>query len=331
MFCLKLPISPRVMLLLSAMIKGEVMYTSLMRTALEMAQRENDEIFQIDGVQVKVIDRLVTSERDDVSNRQNSTNSILLYTELMRFMVRANGDESREDVLLKVFLTFQEMKAAGVRPDTTCYNSLLRACSFAGDSFKAQDILRRMVDDGVEPNNASYRYALEAAAREGRSDVADMLWNEAVSKRNDYDNFSPRASDFELLVTSYWNEAQKSTNHDLRINHHRKILEAFESLQLRSPDRAMHRISLEEIENNQLLMLTILRSAVSVVLIPRKSDTKNVATDPAVDPAVRERVKARALAMMIADLDVLKKELLPTVDSKTKKALGLARDWLFSD
>ena len=35
------------------------MYTSLMSSALEMAQRNNDQVL-VDGVEVKVIDRLVS-------------------------------------------------------------------------------------------------------------------------------------------------------------------------------------------------------------------------------------------------------------------------------
>lgn len=307
-------------------VPGEVMYTSLMSSALEMAQRENHNTI-VDGVQVKVIERIVTAD-NDLSESKNKTNSILLYTELMRSMVRSGRDASNEsgDVLMRIFLAFQEMKAAGIDPDLACYNSLLRACSFAGDSEKAKDVLQRMIDDEIEPNSYSYREALRAASKDGRSIVADFVWDQAMSrKKKTYDSgFLPHASDFELLVTAYWNDMQTSTNHTLRTHFHRKIIDAFEGVQSQIPERGLCHISLEEIEQNQLLMLTILRSAMSIALAPKKS---NLITED----DIRERAKARCLASDIAALDVLHGDLLPGVDSKTKKALGLAREWVFKD
>jgi pentatricopeptide repeat protein len=293
------------------------MYTSLMSSALELAQRKNDAILTVDGLQVKVIDRLV-NDIDEEESRNATENSILLYSELMRSMVRGNMEagERREAVLVRIFLAFGEMKGAGITPDVACYNSLLRACSFAGDAARARAVWIKMQEDGLEPNDSSFRDVLRAAAKEGRSDIADFIWNDAMSrKKSPYDNsFSPRVSDFELLLSTYWSEIQKTTNHTARMCGHRKILDAYESLQ------SQDRISLSEIEHNQPLMLTVLRSAVSVVLVPRKEETSD---------DIRERVRARSLAVEIAGLEVMHGALSSsTVDRKMKKALSLAREWM---
>ena len=316
------------MIILTEYPKGQVMYTSLMSSALELAERDNDEVL-VDGVQVKVIDRVVSAEKN-TPEMQNSTktNSILLYTELMRsMMVTAGKDSSGEDVLLKVFLTFQEMRAVGVTPDLACYNTLLKACSYAGDATKSQEILKRMNEDGIQPNRRSYIEALRAAASDGRSDIADLVWDEASrSSKNTYGiGFVPRAIDFEVLITAYVNEMQKSSDHIFRMKMHRKIINAFEEVQSQSLERGMNHIPLEEIEQNQHLLLTILRSAVSVALIPRKGD-KNVKNED-----VKERIRARYLASQLTDLEVMKKGLSHSINGKTKKAFNLAREWLYSD
>jgi pentatricopeptide repeat protein len=299
------------------------MYTSLMSSALELAKRKNDEILTVDGLQVKVIDRLV-NDVDKEESRNATENSIMLYSELMRSMVTGNMEagERRETVLMRIFLAFGEMKGAGITPDVACYNSLLRACSFAGDATRAYSVLLKMNEDGLQPNDSSYRYVLRAAVKDGRSDVADIVWNDATTrKQSPYDySFSPRAADFELLVNTYWSEIGKTTNHTARMSGHRKILDAYECVQLQSGDRGMDRISLSEIEQNQHLMLTVLRSAVSVVLVPRKEETPD---------DIRERVRARSMAVEIAGLEVMRGALSSSyVDGKMKKALGLATEWM---
>ncbi|KAL3793109.1 hypothetical protein HJC23_005611 [Cyclotella cryptica] len=306
---------------------GEVMYTSLMSSLLGIAKRENDNILTSGGLKVKVIDKLVSADRQLATNGLNTTNSIVLYTELMRSMVR---DSNGEDVLLKIFLVFQEMKAAGVSPDLPCYNALLRACSFAGDADKAQDVLRRIDEDGLEPNDASWREALKAAAKEGRSDVADTIWNTAVSrKKGTYDvGFVPRVSDVDLLISTYWQEAQQTTNHTRRAVFHRKIVDLFEGVQMRSVERGLCHVPVEELEQNQVLILTVLRAAVSFVLLPRKGDQGNRRDN--VYNFDDDRIRAKELACKIAGLNVLQGKLLSTVDGKTKKALGIARDWMLA-
>lgn len=214
----------------------------------------------------------------------------------------------------------QEMKAAGITPDLACYNSLLRACSFAGDAVRAMDVLKKMTDDGIQPNDSSYREALKAAAKEGRSDIADQIWDEAmVTRKSPYDyRFATKPLDFESLVNAYWKDVQSTTNHTARLEGNRKILAAYERVMNQSQDRGMDRILSTEIEQNQLLMLKILRAAVSIVMVARRDEGAD---------DIRERVKARAVAIDIAGLHVMR-SLDPAIDGKTKKAFGLARDWI---
>ena len=114
-------------------VPSEVMYTSLMTRADRLVQMEN---------QVP-LDKKVAAEESD-------TKAIEVYTELMMSLMEAAGKqrnvrrtkESAHDdsntLLLKVFLVFQQMRAAGAEPDLACYNVLLRACARAGDISRAQ-------------------------------------------------------------------------------------------------------------------------------------------------------------------------------------------------
>ena len=102
----------------------------------------------------------------------------------------------------------------------------------------------------------------------------------------------------------------------------------YEDVQTQSSERGMHCIDLKELEQNHNIMLMLLRSAVSVVLTPRKSDRDAKEHEQ----NIRQRVLARSIAIEIAGIfDGVHIGHLSTVDGKTKKALALARNWMLSD
>lgn len=144
-----------------------------MGVALTLAEKENRSFVQKDGLRVRIVDRFSGGKSDarapaDAADGSATTSeSIVLYTELMRCLINDGGGD--DNMLLKVFLVFQEMRNAGATPDVACYNSLLRACALSGDMAKAGDILRRMRADDIEPNRNTLRGALKATRKTGRS------------------------------------------------------------------------------------------------------------------------------------------------------------------
>lgn len=299
------------------LVPGEVMYTSLMGIALSLAERENGSVIRKGGLQVNLVDKFdgrrhpVPTEAEDAASE-----AIFLYTELMRCLVHDEND----DMILRVFLLFQEMRNAGATPDVACYNLLLRACALDGDVQRAQDVLWRMDADGIEPNRASWREALKAAAKAMRSDIADAIWNAAVShgkKKKDTKSFVPKVSDVELLLNVYLQELRNTSDHEVRNSLNRKILRLYTGILSRSEEKGLHHesLNLDEIEGNQQIMLSVLRAAVSYEL-------HAVAED--------ERSRARDLAVEIAALETFQRKLSPRTDRASKKALQVAQDWLYS-
>lgn len=100
------------------LVPDEVMYTSLMDTAMRLAEQENRNfIITKDGLQVQVIDKLhYDAERKNKSvlidnEDEDEGKAIELFTEVMRCLIGGKRDYKEENsgMLLKVFLVFQEM------------------------------------------------------------------------------------------------------------------------------------------------------------------------------------------------------------------------------
>mmetsp|Transcript_23728 Transcript_23728/g.40541 ORF Transcript_23728/g.40541 Transcript_23728/m.40541 type:complete len:276 (-) Transcript_23728:455-1282(-) len=263
-------------------------------------------------------------EEDEMGGGGDRTSeAIVLYTELMRCLVNDGND----DMILKVFLLFQEMRNAGATPDVACYNLLLRACAFGGDLQKAEDVLARMEADGIEPNRASWRETLRAAMRgtpprgSSSSDVADSIWKRAVTysdvKKGDAVPFLPSASDVALLLNVYLVELRGTNDHLVRSKLNSKIMKLYEGIRAGSEELGLHResVNMDEIEGNMEFMLAVLRSAVSYELH---------------GPNDEERGRARDLAVEIAALEIFQHGLPRDADRASKKALQVAQDWLYS-
>lgn len=251
----------------------------------------------------------------DGDNNNMTSDSIVLYTELIRCLVN-DGNEDDDSMLLKVFLVFQEMRNAGAIPDVACYNSLLRACAFSGDIDKAMDVLRRMEADGIEPNRNSWRELIKAARVD--SNRADLIWRMAIQyKTKDVAPFIPKPSDVELLLNVYVNELRSTNNHEVRNVLNKKVMRLYEGIVMKAEDQGLHHVSsrLDEIEDNQEFMFPVLRAAVSYELH---------------GPTDEERRHARELACDIAGLQIFQRRLSSSVDRSSKKALQQAQNWLYS-
>ncbi|KAL7471815.1 hypothetical protein ACHAXS_012140 [Conticribra weissflogii] len=316
------------------LVPSEVMYTSLMDTATKVAVMENANLrVTKDGLHVQVVEKTADSSSTEKEINPNTTKAIVLYTELMRCLIqdetirvyekipRGERNDGHPNMLLKVFLVFQEMKNSGLKPDIACYNSLLRACAKAGDIELAQDVLRRIEDDGLQPNRATWREAIKAAKNAKRSDFADEVWNTGTTYREkrssnsrDVSNWTPNMADVELLMSVYVAETKSLSDHKKRILLHQKIIQLYEDIVHK---RKINNI-IDEFLENQKLMLIAVRACVSFVTSASK-DLKE------------ETQRAKDIACEIAGLECLQGKISSSVcDVKTIKALQLAQTWLYA-
>ncbi len=300
------------------LVPGAAMYTSLMGIAMTLTEGENKSVIRKDGLQVQIIDKThrKTNQSASDAKEEGTPEAIVLYTELMKCLIHDGND----NMLLKVFLVFQEMRNAGATPDVACYNTLLRACTLSGDIEKVQDVLQRMATDGVVPTRNTWRGTLKAARKAKRSDIADCVWDVAVkhqSKDKDYTPFTPSLSDVELLMTVYVNELGCTSDHAVRCELNKKIVALYEGMLLKSVERGLHHVSLslDEVEDNEEFMFAVLRAAVSFELHGTSE---------------AERSYARNLACDVAGLGIFQQRIGSSVDRASKKALQIAQDWLHS-
>jgi len=59
--------------------------------------------------------------------------------------------QQRHNELFRLYLVFQEMRTAGIQPDAATYNTLIHACTGAGDLEKAFEAIQEMQADGLAP------------------------------------------------------------------------------------------------------------------------------------------------------------------------------------
>jgi len=312
---------------------SEVMYTSLMTSAGRMAKMErkdrrhgeggfggmNDEDLDA-GAAIEVYTELMSSLL------HASKSSFNAPKHKKRRVSKQQGQADSNALLLRVFLVFQEMRAAGVQPDLACYNSLLRACSRAGDIDRMADVMKRIVADGLDPNDISWRETIKGAARAGRSDIAERYWDDALSyesrsRNEDYVPWKPNALAFEALADAYMREAALAPSHSEKLQLYAKIVSMYEDVL-----GGMSEVDIFELHENQRAMLMVLRAAVSLELAHDRN-----AFDSAEVDTTRSR-STKELATDIVSLESLQQQLSPTfADAKTMKALALAKVWAQHD
>ncbi|KAG7364260.1 PPR: pentatricopeptide repeat domain containing protein [Nitzschia inconspicua] len=181
---------------------NEVMYTSLMTYA----------------------SRLAGKEQSSQPNLSENPKAVHIYSELMSTVLQNKGNnpparfrKGKNDPLVEqlfqVSLVFQEMKATGVQPDLATYNVLLRSIANVGDVNRALEVLKKIQDDdGLEPNNRTWKEVLRAAGKAKRSDVVLKTWNAIVAE---YDVGEKSSKNSNIKLTPRHRHKKKQLNCDV--------------------------------------------------------------------------------------------------------------------
>lgn len=289
----------------AGLVPSEVMYTSLMGVALELSQKGTR--ITKDGLQVQLIDNL------SIESEDTTTEAIFLFKQLMRSLLTQT---EKEDMILKVFLVFQEMKNVGMLPDVAMYNSLLRACAVTGNLERAQSVLRRMEMDGIVPNRGTLKEAMTLAKNARRSDFALNVWESLHKKTTDTVPLQPNVSVEMMsdLMNSYVSELQQTSNHDERIVIHREMMSLYQGFISRLEEFELH-ATFDEIASNLTFLLAALKAAVSCEYHSE---------------VIEEKVRSRELACEIVGFEIFQNEHHSDIDRSGKKAIQLATDWLYA-
>jgi len=294
-----------------SIVPSEVMYTSLMTSAEKLVQIENQ------------------SPLEEDTRSDDSTKAIEVYTELMKSLMQTNTgkrklakqkyDIDSKTLLVKVFLVFQEMKAVGATPDLACYNALLRACARAGDVDMAQDVLQRIRNDGLHPNDTSWRELIRAAAKTRQSDLAESMWSIALQYRGDDDEpamWEPTPESFGALASAYLLHASSTQDTELKKELCRKVITMYKDVLVGKEDRRLHLMGREALQENPRSMLLVLQALVGLSDLSPKN------------PQI-----LRDLAASIVQLDCFAAEGAPsphliTDNHAAARALSVSRLWL---
>jgi len=234
------------------------------------------------------------------------------------------GDEEESTTLLfKVFLIYQEMKAAGAKPDLACYNALLRACARAGDIGRSQDVMDQIQSSGLEPNDRSWREMIRTAGKARRSDVAESTWEAALDYRGSNDEhkkpvkWEPSVETFCALVFAYLRHASSlDPNNDQlqRQSLYEKVVFMYKDIL-----KVNNRLGADMIDENRLhankrTMLMVLRAVVVL------ENTYGSNGDSEKQELMRDTGK------FIISLECLYEGFM-SKDRATKKALKIASSW----
>jgi len=251
------------------LVPSEVMYTSLMSRAQQLMEIE----FKSD-----YSGALDTAGAED--------KAIELYTELMQSAIdlqprqlhRAERVTEANNVLVKVFLVFQQMKAAGARPDLTCYNVLLKACARAGDTNHAYDVIKEMKTSFLEPNDVSWRLLVLSAANQNRSDLAVAAWKLGLEYRRkrghrrailDADprtvRWNPSVSTFGTLLSSFINEARYAGDERRSIACYKQVRTIYDKLLGAEKYLGLDRINVMAVLDSTRTMTMVLEAMVGLL------------------------------------------------------------------
>lgn len=252
---------------------SEVMYTSLITSASKLAKQANAERGEI--VLTDFGDRTGVSLSDNVNETQDRMKALDVYTELILSLSnqdaagnvnpKMNQYQGKADVsdelLMKVFLVLQEMKASGADPDIACYNAILRACARAGDASKLKDVMRRIELDGLVPNPTTWKEIIRGASIARDSAMAVQMWQMALSQEHDTleGNFSekwtPGIEEFDFLISSYIREAAKAPE---RMEYlYSKVLDAYIGVANGEKSFGFHHVDLDDVKKKPRAMKMI--------------------------------------------------------------------------
>lgn len=245
---------------------SEVMYTSLMTSASRLAQFENKK-------------PSTKTEEDDtfLLDDSGATKAVEVYTELMKSLSQVPGPNPKADdtkELYRVSLVFQEMKAAGVKPDLACYNALLKSCANSGDVDRAILVLDQIrTSDEMEPNEKTWNAVIRAAGKARRSDIALATWKSAVEEvmaRKDDKRASSRSrylSDRSLnalLFTLIHSAEDHNIDIHTKVRLYQLVVKMHGAFMAETPFLGMNLMKRENILQNSRIMASFLQAIVSL-------------------------------------------------------------------
>ena len=242
---------------------SEVMYTSLITSAGRLARIENEKRGE-----------LVLTDFGDRSQSKmegkNRMKALDVYEELLLSLTNAKShskhkvqsratDTSKN--LVKAFLIFQEMKATGADPDIACYNALLRACAASADIPKMFDVMRRIETDCLTPNDTTWKEYLRGAAKAKNSQVAEEVWNNALTYKNeDTVGWIPNVDSFVLLLASYALQASEESILELKSSLYGKIIDAYLCVLKGDTHKGFNNVDINVLKENRRGMSIILKA-----------------------------------------------------------------------
>ena len=352
---------------------SEVMYTSLISSAGQLTKIENEIAGNLRRKNRKGELITVPSPTFDKSLFENDPNAkaIELYTGLMWSLMKGgdiksqgvsnnisssdkmtpnrinsvqntNNNLEADNHLVKVFLVFQEMKAAGATADVACYNALLRACARSGDVSRIKDVLRRMKNDGLCPNHTSWREAIRGAAKARKSDTAEEFWQMALTYEHAFDDqeqdkWKPGLEEFDALILSFVRDAMDITSPKTNIEKSRLFLKVIEKyLRILKPNKddddhlQLVNVDIEHVHQNQRIMSNVLNAIISLDDLMNQSDLNDAQTNGGTTAAISSK-KLRQLGKTISELKCFDGAMnhLPSNmnDPNTQDSLKKARKW----
>ena len=280
----------------------DVMYTSLMSRADRLVEMENELLATTTTATVQDDTTFVVEE--------SNTKAIEVYTELMMSLMEADvkstpapnavvggyGETRRRaptsfdsnTLLLKVFLVFQQMKAAGAQPDLACYNVLLRACARAGDVTRGWDVIRQMQAASLEPNDRSWRELLRTAATARQADMAETIWktglhyfSHAKQVRSAFRlvdeperQWKPSMQSLLGLWTAYIREADVCDNPSRQRHLYDRVVQSYSDILMQDRHLGMQRIDPMEMLDDRRIILTLLYALVALWPLVQDDDTR---------------------------------------------------------
>ena len=260
-------------------VPSEVMYTSLMTQADRLVQMENRR---------PATDKFVVTEESD-------TKAIEVYTELMLSLVETTSKKAHirraissvpddsNTLLLKVFLVFQQMKAAGAEPDVACFNVLLRACARAGDVSRALDVMRQIQSNpNLEPTDRSWCELLRSATTARQAETAETIWNQGISHHSQIRRYvdeperkwHPSISSLNSLLMAYSREAAVTEDASRRRELYERVIQTYEDVLMGERRMGLQRIDPMEMLDDRRVILSIIHALAE--LRPLVSDTNRL-------------------------------------------------------
>jgi len=177
------------------------------------------------------------------------TPSPQVYRTLMQSMYedcRRRCKETQEskqmpaDELFRLYLVFQEMRIAGVKPDTPAYNTLINACAAAGDLERGLETVKAMQEDGMAPDIITYTSLIKACsinAGAGTTELAEEIFSDMQQRTNHFSTYiAPTELTYQRLMQAHISNNMNTSDMD-------RVLELLSEMKSRGLEAGMHSVT----------------------------------------------------------------------------------------